>query len=444
VRCWVCWVVLLGCGDNLTPPPESRSGTRLKLQRFELAPETHVLAPAELGYFDRERGELCWPLQLADGRTYCAPVAPADPPPRTIFTSNACTDQIVASREPTSYAIEEVWLAYRSIAAHVRRVGPAVVAPTERFELRDGVCLGPFPLEAGLTFFAALDPVPRAELAVLATSQHQLASGLAVVRYRGADGFQANGTLIDRATGVPCQLEPAADDDQAYACTPVASGEVRLFHDATCTEPVLAIEPGAEVPETAVVFDPQGCATHFRVSLRTGGPVYRRNGTGCTRTFLPASSRQYLLIDPVTPPVVIWRHEAGARYAAITLGDLLLETDELYDHDLATPCRIDPKDPLGVRCVPRHAVSPLLHGERPCTGPLLAEVRQACSPRARFARTGSDRFHEVFEPVASTQLFRGDIHDCFAYAPQPGHARHAIGAPFGPQAFEPAQLVIED
>jgi hypothetical protein len=426
---WLFGVALIACGDNLPDPVAPQSGDRLKLHYLQY--EDGALEVArDHGLYDAERGEDCWPTQFADGFTYCAPIDPAVGASRTIFTESTCTTSVLPGGGDARYGVDETLVVDRFLPSRLVLRGALTNTPTQRYELRNGYCVGPFAVPAGAGYFEVARYIERAELAGMGIVTLPIAPRIDLQVETSADGMQAPRSLQLHGLG-ECDLVAREGDGEVRECRPRDTIEATLYHDPACTQAVLVVPATQPMPLIAHTRDAVGCQTFHRVRERSGGELFRRTDQGCVRTVGEGPDDvQYLLADVLDLPTVsLDLSIASGRLHDLTIGDLHVSSGEWFDADRGHVCASRIIDGDRVRCVPRTTPPFPLFADERCFEYRVAQVpKRACDPPYRFADVPfrEVRVHEILEPL-DAPAFALDHGRCVPYTPPLDATLYRVG-----------------
>src|SRR5262249_34352765 len=132
-------LIVAACGDNDRAPDEPASGARLALVRYVYPDGTTEVDAAR--FYDRLRDEPCAPATWSDGSRYCTPDAA-----EAIYTTETCDTEVarVPAGATPRYALHRFAIRGEQLPSKLHPLGAAVAAPAQHWQLRDGICDGPF------------------------------------------------------------------------------------------------------------------------------------------------------------------------------------------------------------------------------------------------------------------------------------------------------------
>lgn len=437
-------LLLAACGDGRTVDEVfvATGGSRLALQRYRFADGTEQDDPTEL--YDTALHVRCAPDHWIDGALRCVPIADA-----AVFRDATCTELVGRAdliEKPTHFLAYE-WRGDERLPARVVRAGAATDPITMGFELRDGVCVGPFATDGDAMYFATIDDV--ADLEPVGLTETETGDGRLGIRVRASDdGAQVPFGFRDRELDVPCT--PAVDPDgDTTRCEPTDVTPTSTYLDDTCTEPVVVVAAGDPVPAIATLADARGCSGYFRIGEAVSGPIYTRSGTSCTRVAVTPDARIFALAAQPIELVSLARtveDTGGRRLQRIVLSDGALRFLDapLFDTATRASCRrvavADPETdkPPTIRCLPAELAPAARLATAGCAVAVPAVIQEpdACA-RLAFAAYAGDAGPEIraIGDCVTDALFVGVPGSCQPFAPPAGDEVHALGPAIDPTVF---------
>jgi len=402
-------LALAACGDNAGTDAELASGSRLQLVTYMLS-DGALFADRSV-FHDRVLDEDCRVARFSSGVRYCMPVAAGG---STVFTEGSCTRVLGAERvgrTPPAYFVRSYTMHGVVLPSRLYRSGAPAAAPALVWQLEDGYCLGPYPVDPALAYYAVGDAVTTDDLVEIRASDMRRVGRLSVSIDTSDDGWRAPGEIRDETLAVACVPDPAPNAPSTV-CLPLGLPRVSYYADAGCTAPLTSHERALHRDHAS------GCVA----VVERGPPV---PGAG----FQPVDGRRVPVPPPAGPPdppasttelaTLARSVEGGGRAQPIRLGDV--EHDALvHDAALGADCTIG-----GGRCAPVSSVEARTYfSDDACVTPVdVAFVPTgACEPPARFAsgRTiGALHTATLYEPTTGDR--------CAAYTPPSRFAVHDLG-----------------
>ncbi|MGE0868560.1 MAG: hypothetical protein AB7P03_08360 [Kofleriaceae bacterium] len=438
----VTLAALVACGDNTPGARGLASGSRLKLAWYEYSDGTRQLEPG--WYFDHERGERCTPLRWSDGSRYCTPAADD-----AVYIDSTCATargRVPAGTAPAPYFVRYYHARGTPLPSRLTTVGSPAPAPPLRWQLHDGVCLGPYPVEDGFDYYEVGETLTSDAFVRVRRTQPQGADRLAVELDTSDDGLSVVAAIYDRDTREEC-IVTALAGASAVECV---TGEVAVaghYHDAQCSE--LEILTTSPEPPAVARHDAEetGCSSYYAVGEpTTAPPLYEWVNDLCQTVFVSGNPQLYLAGDPVALPTLDREYEmTQRRLARITRVHGAVRADDpmLYDAGLMTDCeRRD--DGSEIRCVPATAARVVtVFADQSCaTAVEVALVPSGeCDPPSRFASKDAAIYPVLAVSAPVYELTTSE--QCRAYTPPVRMVIHAIGDPLPPSAFVSAKLEID-
>jgi hypothetical protein len=312
----------------------------------------------------------------------------------------------------------------------VFRAGSPLLPPTQRWEARDGECLGPFTVFEGYDYYAV----------------GELLSDLPRVRFVDGDkvaDWQVQDLLADgirepwRITG--CEIA-AAPNQGTTVCAPSDAALISYFADTECTMPIVT---ASDKPTLAYVDDPlTSCRQYYGVGneLSTSSLYVDLNGT-CVQSSISGTTRYFTVAQSVQLPLLPRVAVGSGRMRPIELGHLPLLDDALFDSQLGADCL---RDASGA-CVPETVAHvSTWFADDVCGTPIEVAMvpTGSCAPPAMYAKK-VDAVYPVLAPYAQ-QLYQLEPGDrCGTYTPPAPFVAHSIGPALGAEAFAHATLSSE-
>lgn len=415
-------LALAACAE---PSADMQSGSRLRLIRYELADGSQAIDRRV--FHDAQRGEDCTIQLFSSGVRHCMPTTAGG---STVFTEDSCTAVLGASTgtEPPPYFIRSFELNSVSLPSRLYRPSAPVETPQLLWEQRAGYCLGPFPPDPAVTFYAVGEEIAADELVAIRVRDTRTEGRITLAFDESGDGWRMPGALTDSVAG-SCDLEPTANAAVARCLPPLRA---TLFGDNGCTQPLAQSEVAAHRDLGS------GCWSLLETGVAFTGTPYERIGESCVAVssndalYIPAATR-----DPAELPRI--RGSANSRLASIELGTLLRDAVS-YDSILDADCGIEERDGTYV-CAPASRLTPLtFFSDTACTAVIdVAFVPTGtCEPPDRFA--GRRPIGAVY-PGTIYELTTGDR--CAAYVPPTRFAVHTLGAELPDAALVSAVRVVD-
>lgn len=430
----------IGCGDNLPGDGvlASVSGGRLALQVYGYDDGTRQVDPYEL--YDLHLHTRCTAQPWADGVTRCVPEADD-----AVFVDAACTMVVgrgVQPEKPTVFIGYDV-VDSVTVPARLYRAGMPTAPAPELYERVDGTCIGPFIGTPDITYYSVTDEIPTTD--IVPVYDDERGDGRIGIQIRiSDDGMRQVTGLRDHELAAACT--PGLVDGGGIACAPVdpAPAQATLFHDPTCSEPVVAVFdviPPQPVPAIAAVTEASGCTSYRAVGAEVTAPVYRLAGDVCVPASVVSNQRLYSAVDPIDVAMLERTVEDAPdrRLQRIVLSDgvsRFLDT-RLFDTATRADClRVSIGD--GYRCLPTPLVGAITLYAPGCgvPVPVVEQPAQACEP-AQFAVTSGLtglEIRAIGDPVV-TPLYWTGTGVCAPYTPAVGAVLRALGPPIDPTAF---------
>jgi hypothetical protein len=435
MRLAVCiTAALIGCGDNLGDPHEGLSGSRIRIERYVFDDGTRL--PITRSFHDAARDERCAPRTWSDGSTYCTPATS-----ELAYRDGYCTMPVgrIATGTTPSYFVRYFRSSTKAWISHLYPAAGKLSIP-EYYSLADGAtCNGPFPGDAGQSFYELGGELSSADFVRIRRVQPAGEARLGVVRETSDDGLDVAVAIRDRTLGTECMF---ADHHNAskVACAPAGGVATAYFHDGQCSE--LAVS-SAESPDV-IVSDREGCASYFSAGVEvTGDPLYVPAGAACIEVAAPGGQRQFLLGAPLSLAVIDRELRPSARISRIDLvaGSSHMFDELVFDTALGADCL-----PEAGHCRPATNSKVLSYfSDAQCVVPLeLAFVPNgSCDPTAPFARTDRGDIHELRAPYQATiyEISTGDR--CVPFIPPPRMAAYAIDPALSFESFAATMIVAD-
>jgi hypothetical protein len=436
----VALLLVMGCGDNLADPGLPHSGQRLKLGWYVYEDGTRQRDTS--WYFDARLEQRCRSTAWSDGNRYCAPAAD-----EAVYVSDSCTRAVGRTRidaAPAAHFATRFYLAGEPLPSRVFQRGAATSAPITIFERNNSGCIGPLEPGDGFVYFELGEELDS--LVQLRRSEPYGAGRLALIDEISDDGLRVPVAVFDQSAGAECRLTERPNSIGTI-CEPADLAIASYFHDAACTEPVLATS-AASPPSLAKLDDvATSCTSYFHVGGEvTAPPLYERIGGVCVATAPPGGQRFFVMDGPgdvasmsrERNPQDTDRLHRIERFR----DEIRFDDPFLFDDLLDAECRRDVDD----RCVPATGaqVQSWFADPQCQTAIDVAAVPSgSCDvPRPRFARSGDTYFIATGPRVDTTfELSTGDT--CKPYLPPAPLALYEISSALARTSFAAAELQID-
>jgi len=447
-------VALVACGDNLVivDSAATQSGSRLKLSWYQYADGARELA-SRIKFFDAVRDETCVAMPWTGGATYCTPGVISDFSgnryARTVFTTADCTAKVGAAASPVSHFIEDELVNGQAHLSHYYRSGPvAKPQPRQTYDLRDGVCAGPFDVTGAFVYFELGLELPKSQLAEITRTELGTRSRLGFTVDTSLDGMRIWVGYYDHGLETTCQLEYR--EDSAIVCAPSNAYDVDYFRDAQCTQPTLSVASSRPEPRFATRHSLQtDCTSYFRVGSRVESPLFERFGEQCLASTAPLDERQYSVEEPLVLPVLELEYveTPGRRLQDVVgvHGDTTTPSVGLFDTVTGVRCRASGFS-TDIRCMPTRRAAREAYTDSTCdTQQLVTELRTgSCDgPYDDFAQSQFE-IYKIGAPVEATLYLKTTDARCVPYISPAGYTQfHLVGPPVTTEFFPPATLVVD-
>ena len=429
---------LCACGDNRQVDDlfEAVSGSRLKLE-WHLYPDGTRQAETT-AFYDLDVHARCTPQRWIDDVIRCVPIADD-----AIYIDATCENLVGRARtiEKPTHFIGYDTLAGTTLPARLYRAGPTTTPVSQRYEVRDGMCVGPFSTPSDLTYYQLVDEIAGADL--LAVRDAEVGAGRLALAYRATDdGLRLPTGLRDRDLDLPCT--PMAGADGGFRCAPTEAATPSYFRDPACEQAVITVADGAAAPTIATLADPSGCARYHAVGGEVTGPLYRRDSAACTRVTPTPTPRQFPVGAELELPILDRTIEdaSARRLQRIILGDdqLRFVDDRLYDTATGAECVRRASGDV-MRCLPAVVANATMLRTPSCTGEVLvAEIPQHTCERIGFATAFGRQqvtIHAVGARAADT-LYQLTGAGCQPYPGAPRHELRTLSPAIAPETFPAA------
>jgi len=426
------------CGDNrhIDDLFEPVSGSRLKLEWHLYEDGTRQAETA--AFYDLDVHARCTPQRWIDDVIRCVPIAED-----AIYLDPTCESLVGRAQtieKPTHFIAHDT-VAGTTLPARLFRAGPTTTPVTQRYELRDGECVGPFSTPSDLTYYQLVAEIAGWDL--IALRDDEVGAGRLALAYRATDdGLRVPSGLRDRDLDLPCTPTPGAGG--GFRCAPTEAATPSTFRDPACEQAVITVPDGAAVPTIAMLADPSGCARYHAVGGEVTGPLYRRDGEACTRVTPTPPPRQFPVAAELELPILERTIEdtPGRRLQRIILGDdeLRFVDDRLHDTATRADCLRRSSGEV-TRCLPAVIASATRLRPRSCAVEVLvAEIPQHTCERIGFATAITEEqptIHAIGDRAADT-LYQLTGGGCLPYPGAPGNELRTLGPPIAPETFPAA------
>ncbi len=437
-----------GPADGAAPDPNdgAKSGSRLKLTWYAFTDGTRQWS----GMYDAQNKQLCSPYYAAwtNGSVYCVPPAGGS----LVYTNSACTTRAVhyytgtCAEAVQPYYVEYATVGCTSAPAHLYRRGAQVAPATTYTKLSNGTCASNGSPSSGDAIYALDAEVPTSQLVELSLTAPEGSGRLGIRYYTSSDGMRFPWTLHDSTLGGDCSASYASDASPAARCVPNQASYASYAHDASCTQPELALQSTCPAPQYGYTFPATSCPddaeSYYQVSgTAAASPLYFPAGASCLATSASSGYSYYTLGAEVEVAPLTRAVDSGTAHrvqlAHYTADDGLRYRDPyaLYDSQMGTRCYPTTLPDGSIRCIASGGYIDTYYSNAGCSTPIdLAEVYRgpaSCSapvPPA-YARksiapqpgtcTYSTEVHQV-TTVHSGPVYSGSPGSCTVYTPYEG------------------------
>ncbi|MEO8552582.1 MAG: hypothetical protein ABI678_21545 [Kofleriaceae bacterium] len=436
-----------GSDAGVDPNDGAKSGARLKLTWYQFTDGTRQFS----GMYDSENKETCSPYyaSFTDGKTYCVPRVGGD----AVYTNSTCTNKIlhyyvdsVCPQDPAKYFLDYATVGCQSHPAHIYLRGAKLANATYYYKSSTGTCSTGYAPQSYDAFYALGSEVPKSALVELTLSAPEGQGRVGVRFYESVDGMRFPWVLHDATLDADCSAEYAADNSSAARCTPDDARYSYLAHDATCSQPALALANTCTKPAFAYTFPETSCPgdseTYYAVGAQIAStPLYQPTGGTCTATSASANTSYYALGAPVSLASLSYAADTGTAHRiqlihyTSTEGTRFRDPYRLYDAEKGSACYPETLPDGTTRCVAFGGYIDTYYTSSACTTPIdLVEVykgpatcsapvvpkyaRKDIAPQPGTCQYGTE-VHTITSPHSGS-VYYGGPGSCFLFDPYEG------------------------
>jgi hypothetical protein len=442
----------------------AHSGTRLKLVDWTFADGTTTWD----AFYDSERRENCSIATWADGNIYCYPTNAAS----VVYTDAACSQAVgqiynntLCPTPPPGYVQHSLDDGCRTTPDHLYVRGSQVAVSTYYLADPTGACDGPYSDDGYDLYYALGAEVSPTALVKLSVTTGSASAGFAMQYVASSDGAQFPWDVEDGASAMACYPQVVDSDASTALCAP-NSWQAQFDHDASCTQPELAMLKTCTGWQYTYYFAPNACPSappdFYEIGSADGTtPLYEYTGTCTQVTGNPAYGfygvgAKVSLASFARAPDNTPTHRMELIHMTAPMGSVRLRDLPLFDDQLAAECYPTTMPDGTNRCVPFGAtvttyytssacsqtvdVVELYAGGSACGSPVVPKYAQKYVP----TNTNECTYPYEVHPLASVYTGALYVNDgsCVKYTPS-DEVIYGIGSAVDPTTFALATAVTE-